>query len=491
MRSKSSRPIQHRVLAFLVLLLLALATLGGMILRNLHHVNTVLSHAGYSHSVQNISIELQQTLIEYLTEALPVAYPPEELAKTVAALDKTLAEMDSLLAADGFLSPHTRTIMAAIKTTLLDIGQLDAAEKNARLIAALKQMSHALDQEVLARDRLLETIGQDTETELYMASIMFVVILMVAGLFFRRRILHPLNDLQQLLQRLTEENYSPFRTDHLDPLIVPVFTSYNEMVKHLTELEEANRAHAQSLQKEVRIATQALLEQQHSLARAERLAAIGEVAAELAHEIRNPLAGVQVAFSNLRFEIDDAQQCERMAMIDSELKRLAKLLNDTLEKSRHLPEPSSQFDVAASIRDLMALTRYQIAEAVQLSIDAPASLKVNLPEGGFRQALLNLLLNAADAVEAASGFIGIQIFQDGQGIHVNVLDNGPGFSQDMLDYGIRPFRTSRQRGTGLGLAMVQRFVREAGGSIQLTNRQPAGACVSIVLPVACLAGNST
>jgi nitrogen fixation/metabolism regulation signal transduction histidine kinase len=71
---------------------------------------------------------------------------------------------------------------------------------------------------------------------------------------------------------------------------------------------------------------------------------------------------------------------------------------------------------------------------------------------------------------------------------IDVLDNGPGFSQDMLDYGIRPFRTSRQRGTGLGLAMVQRFVKNVDGTVKLSNQQPHGACVTVLLPEVVLVG---
>ena len=284
-----------------------------------------------------------------------------------------------------------------------------------------------------------------------MALVTFTGILLGAMLFLHFRILHPLNDLRQLLERLTEENYTPITTDHLDPLLFPVFNSYNEMVIHLAELEEANRLYAQSLQREVRLATQALLEQQYSLARAERLAAIGEVAAEFAHEIRNPLAGIQMAFSNLRREIDDQHQCERMDLISNELKRMARLLNDMLDQSRHSPEAATDFDMATLIRELLALTRYQIAESIHLEIDAPDALPVHLPESGIRQALLNLILNAADALEEDSGLIRIKARTDNQGLQIDVLDNGPGFSQDMLSYGIRPFRTSRQRGTGLGL----------------------------------------
>ncbi|TAL48930.1 MAG: HAMP domain-containing histidine kinase, partial [Methylovulum sp.] len=236
------------------------------------------------------------------------------------------------------------------------------------------------------------------------------------------------------------------------------------------------------------LATQALLEQQYSLARAERLAAVGEVAAELAHEIRNPLAGIQMAFNNLRREIDDRRQCERMELIGSELKRLAVLLNDMLNQSKHAPELATDFDMKSLIRDLAGLTRYQLAESIQLDIDVPEHLPVHLPESGIRQVLLNLILNAADALEGGTGLIRISAHADHQGLRIDVTDNGPGFSQDMLDYGIRPFRTSHQRGTGLGLAMVQRFAKNIGGVIRLGNQQPHGACVTLLLPQECLAG---
>ena len=370
---------------------------------------------------------------------------------------------------------------------LVDLSALKKEEKHNRLLAALKLMSETLDNEALQREELLEDISRDTQTELYMALAVFTALLVVAVLFLRFRILHPLNDLRELLQRLTEENFTPITTDHLDPLLLPVFNSYNEMVKHLAELEEANRLHAQSLQHKVRLATQALLEQQNSLSRADRLAAIGEVAAELAHEIRNPLAGIQMAIHNLRREIDNADQMERLDLINAELKRMASLLNDMLDQSRHSPELATAFNMRTLIRDLAALTRYQIAESISLEIDAPGPLPVHLPESGIRQALLNLILNAADALEGNLGTIRIKAQADKQGLRIDVQDDGVGFSQDMLEHGIRPFRTSRQRGTGLGLAMVQRFVKDAGGTISLTNQPTHGACVSLLLPNDCIA----
>lgn len=477
------RPAKLRALAFLGLLLLALTILGGMIWRNLHHFETVLSYVNYSHRVQNVSTGLQQSLIGYVTETVPRAHS--------AVLAKTLSEMKELMTDNRYLSPSTRKSLETVSSLLTNVGKLDKSEKNARLIQALDVMSQTLDEEGRQREKLLEDINFDTQTELYISSVTFTLILLGAMLFLYHRILHPLNDLRQLLERLTEENYTPITIDHLDPLLFPVFNSYNEMVIHLAELEEAKRLYAQSLQREVRLATQALLEQQYSLARAERLAAIGEVAAEFAHEIRNPLAGIQMAFNNLRREIDDKQQCERMELISNELKRLARLLNDMLDKSRHSPETATDFDMATLIRDLLTLTRYQIDETISLNSDVPETLPVHLPESGLRQALLNLILNAADALEGNSGSICVKARAEDQGLRIDVFDNGPGFSKDLLNYGIRPFRTSRQRGTGLGLAMVQRFVKNIGGTIKLGNQQPHGACVSVLLPKEYLAGDKS
>jgi len=78
------------------------------------------------------------------------------------------------------------------------------------------------------------------------------------------------------------------------------------------------------------------------------------------------------------------------------------------------------------------------------------------------------------------------VINHSQQLIVNVSDDGSGFPHEMLEYGIRPFRSSRQRGTGIGLAMVQRFVKSIGGSLKLSNQTPHGATVSLIFPPECL-----
>lgn len=176
-----------------------------------------------------------------------------------------------------------------------------------------------------------------------------------------------------------------------------------------------------------------------------------------------------------------------LKMISVELKRLTHLLNDMQDQNRHAPEIAIDFDVVLLICDLVTLVRYQIPKTISLEVDASQSYLVHLPEQTLRQAILNLLLNAAEAIDSsASGYICIKIYQSATGLTIQVVDNGAGFPENILDYGIPPLRTSRQRGTGLGLAMTQRLVNKMGGSIELSNQSPHGACVTMLLPDECI-----
>lgn len=458
-----------RGLAFLGLLLLALGILAGMIWRTHHHFDTAISFVNYSHRIQNVSVDFQQAVMARLSDK--TENPSPEL------LNMLLSELDALMVDRNHFSQETREHLENVRSLLSQSQNLDKNTQQENLISVLKSMSDILNTETVQREQMLEDINVDTEFELYVALLLFGTIVIGAILFLKRRILHPLNDLRQLLERITDENYTPISTKHIDSLLLPVFRSYNELVKHLGELEETKREYTQSLKREVRLATQALLEQQQNLARAERLAAVGEVSAELAHEIRNPLAGIQMAFSNLRREIEDEEQKERLTLIDSELKRLARLLNEMLGASKHTPERASEFDLTFLISDLVSLVRYQISENIDLNFDLPTNLNVYLPESGLRQALLNLILNSAQALEGKAGQILISAQKTMEGLQIQVRDNGQGFAQEWLDYGIRPFRTSRENGTGLGLSMVQRFVKNNHGILTLNNEN--GAVVTI------------
>ncbi len=475
MKSLLPLPAQLRGWALLGLLLLVFAILIGMIWRNLERVDSLGSYVSYWHRIQTANQSMKKLLIDQIADADAI-----DSSKLIAISRR----IHDLAEREGHLDPDTPATLALVQRLLAESGENGKAPEalKTRLLSAMAAMNSALDGEVSRREQMLEEINRATRYEVGLASGTLAAILLFSWVFFRLRILAPLHDLRELLLRLAEEDFRPIDTQRLDPLLLPVFNSYNEMVKNLGELEAAKKLHAESLEAEVRAATRALLEQQRSLAQAERLAAVGELAAGIAHELRNPLAGIQMSCVNLRSEVENADQAARLDLIIAELKRMARLLTDLLEQGKQGPAPSKKCDVATLVRELAALTRYQIPSQIALHHDVPDHLVCRLPECRLRQVLLNLVLNAAQAIDAEAGEIWIEARCEDDWLYLSVRDDGPGFSEELLQGTIRPFATSRPQGTGLGLAIVQRTVREIGGQMKLSNLSPRGACVTLQLP---------
>lgn len=475
-RSLIYHPARVRGWALLGLLLLVLGILSGTIWRNLARLESLGSYVRYSHRIQMANLGMQNALLEHIADN--EAIDPERL-QSISALVRELLRLDR------HLDPKTPALLLSVERSLTEPGDDgDSVEATrARLLSAMTLMNQALDEETERREKMLKDLSGDTRYEVALASATLGAILLLAGLFLRYRILAPLNDLRVLLIRLAQEDFSPIDTQHLDPLLLPVFNSYNDMVQRLAELEGTKRLHTQSLEAEVRAATRALLEQQRSLAQAERLAAVGELAAGIAHELRNPLAGIQMSCSNLRGEVENPEHARRLDLITSELKRMARLLTDLLERGKQTPAPAQPVALSKLVSELVALTRYQIPSHVELRSEVSADLVCRLAESDLRQALLNLVLNAAQAIDGQPGNIVIAARREHGHVAVTVSDDGPGFSPELLAGGIRPFTTSRKNGTGLGLAIVQRFVRDVGGQLTLANRLPHGAKVTLQLPI--------
>lgn len=348
-------------------------------------------------------------------------------------------------------------------------------------------LHEALAAENRAHAALLRSIHDQALLEMRLAGVAMVAIplAMVLVLFLlRRRFLLPLSNLNVLLRRLGEGNWMPARVDGADPVLEPLIANYNHMVSRLAQLEAEQTAHRKSLEEEVRAATRELLAYNRSLAQSEKLASVGEMAAGVAHELRNPLAGIDLALANLRQELVQADAPERIDLIRAELKRLSGLLNNLLDQARMTPEPPAPVALAQAVDEVLALARYQIPENVAFETDMPAGLVCRLPEARLRQAILNLVLNAAQAVGDA-GRIRVGAHWTGTSLELGVDDDGPGFPEAMLKGGVLPFRTGRDGGSGLGLATVRRLALDMNGRLTLENLPGVGARVVLSLPCEC------
>ncbi|MDA8421597.1 MAG: ATP-binding protein [Pseudomonadota bacterium] len=455
-----------------VLLLIALGMLLSMSWHSLERLRPVEQHRALVSRIENAGLSLEQALVENIGNRKPIS------EKTVRQLRRQIAAVGSM---DAYLAPRTPARMQRIET-LLSHTKLSP---HAKAIEALGLMRSILLAEVHAHDRLVSRVYRNTELEFHVVLVVIIALPLLAILtifFLRHRILQPLNNLRSLMTMLAQQNYSAAPVDGVEPMLRPLFDNYNQLVGRLARLEEARNARQQSLEKEVRSASQALLEQQRNLASAERLAAVGEIAAGIAHELRNPLAAIQMTLTNLRREITDSEQVERIDLIIAELKRLARLLNDVLNDAHQAPEPMKVVSLAKVVEELLALARYQLPEHVRAECSISPDLLCRLPEDRLRQALLNLILNSAQAMDRTPGTVAIDACRENRRLHLEIHDDGPGFPQDLIDTGIRPFVTGREHGTGLGLATVRRFVADLGGELRITNRTPNGACIIMDLP---------
>lgn len=221
------------------------------------------------------------------------------------------------------------------------------------------------------------------------------------------------------------------------------------------------------------------------LQRTDRLAALGEMAAGLAHEIRNPLASLSGA----------AQFLEESALLQPEERRLLQIISRESDRLNDItksfllyarPEEKKILNISLleEIESVLSLVkqRKKLPEA-DIKIDVPANLQFEVDPSQFKQVLLNLLLNAYQALPHEDGKISIKgTTEGGDHIVLKISDNGSGIRPEDLSRVFNPFFTTRSDGTGLGLAIVHRLVHEWGGDITVDSEQGKGSIFTLHLP---------
>ena len=294
MNTSSYRPLQWVTVVFLSLVVLALSISAALTWRELQRLELSQDQLRRMHVFQAAHLNLQSTLTGGLSERWGATGPRwRELQ----------GEIDQLIELGGDLDPRTPPTLRAIRL-MLD-GPI--IEPQTVLLSASQMMWEISKAENASQDRILESIRRDAAAQLQL-EILAPVALIGFGILIlftlRRRIIAPLRSLEDLLSRLADGDFSPAPTEETPTVVSPAMENFNHLAHRLAELEAANRNRAESLEHDVRSAARALLQQQRTLAHAERLAATGELAASFAHEIRNPLAGIQMTLGNLRRELE-------------------------------------------------------------------------------------------------------------------------------------------------------------------------------------------
>ncbi len=227
-----------------------------------------------------------------------------------------------------------------------------------------------------------------------------------------------------------------------------------------------------------------LIRTQEMLIRSERFAAIGEAAAYLSHEIKNPLMLIGGFANQIEKSLpEEDDNIRKLRIIRDETRRLELLLTDVRDFTRpSLPQKELR-DIRLSIEETLALVKNELEEK---GIGCDKVLDNELPHVWFdpeqiKQVLINLIKNAAEAT--SEGGITIVTEQNDDCIKVSIIDTGKGMSAETVENIFNPFFTTKKKGTGLGLAVCRKIIEDHVGKISVESREGKGTCITFTLPV--------
>jgi len=227
-----------------------------------------------------------------------------------------------------------------------------------------------------------------------------------------------------------------------------------------------------------------LLEIEEQLRRADRLTALGELSAGMAHEIRNPLGAIRGTAEILEGAIAPEDSHREFAQIlIREVDRLERVVRDFLRFASPEEGPREAVDLGQTLQEVLALTRSQLLKSqVEVSVElAPELPTVSGSVEQLKQVFLNLILNALQAMPDGGVFTVRGSAESGHA-RLSFADSGPGIPAELRDRIFNPFFTTRSGGTGLGLAITQRIVTAHGGSLSVDSHPGQGATFVVDLP---------
>ncbi|MCI5109010.1 MAG: cache domain-containing protein, partial [Marivita sp.] len=326
---------------------------------------------------------------------------------------------------------------------------------------------------------------------LFIALASVPVFLRWAGHIFR-----PLEGMTRTIDRVESGDLSARNApSDVDGEIVQVARHFDSLLDRIEQRDRELRTWGETLEqrveertRELHAAKQRLEQTTERLIISEKLAAVGEITASVAHEINNPVAVIQGNLDLARSNLGDAAQRaeEEFRLIDDQVYRIGVIVSKLLHFAR--PEDFSgadrKVDPSQVVRDCLVLTRHQIeAAGIATTVETSSSAKVQMSRTELQQVIVNLILNAVHAMPAG-GSLRVVTKEDSGQIILAVEDTGKGIDPEILGRIFDPFFTTKQaQGTGLGLSISRQIVSRAGGQITACSTLGAGSRFEVRLPV--------
>jgi len=308
-----------------------------------------------------------------------------------------------------------------------------------------------------------------------------LVLALAVGFWFANRLARPVVSLAGAAGRISKGDFDAAversTVAEVDQVAEAFEVMRDALAVRIDELAEANR--------ELEDRQERLSMLQAELVQRDRLSAASRLLAQLAHEIRNPVASVRNCLELLRRRVDDDEEASELAdLAIDELLRMHELAEQMLDL--HRPRNGDgECDAVRVVRDVASVVRVGLGDGdIDVTVEAPEQAFAEIPADGLKQVLLNLVQNAQDALGDA-GSIEIRVAETGSNVRIDVVDDGPGIADDALPQLFDPFFTTKAdvQGVGLGLFTAAGIVRSRGGRIAASNRSDGrGARLTVEVP---------
>lgn len=329
-------------------------------------------------------------------------------------------------------------------------------------------------------------------------SILFFLIALISVPIFLRwagRIFLPLERMTQTIERveagdLTARN----RLDDQAGEIAQVAGHLDHLLDQLSERDKQLREWGESLEVKVEERTRDLSDANQKLAQtterlimSEKLAAVGEITAGIAHEINNPIAVIQGNLEVARSQLGETAKEVKTEfdLIDDQVYRIGSIVSKLLQFARpnEYSGAANHITLSSVVRDCLVLTRHQIdAAGITTITDITSDAEVVMARTELQQVVVNLILNAIHAMPNG-GSLSISVYNQDSSVVIKVQDSGAGIPSDIVARIFDPFFTTKQaQGTGLGLSISQTLVTRAGGQITVESEVGVGSRFEIRLP---------
>lgn len=364
---------------------------------------------------------------------------------------------------------------------------------------------HPRSQSVLGVVDITYSLGEINRTmrahliNMVAVSIGFIALVSLSvGWLLHRLIYVPLRDLEAGAKKLASGNFDDPIPVRSDDEFGSLARSSNQMMSALKKSRQELEHGVDQLEHKVRERTQALRLAQAEVARGEKLASIGQLAAGIAHELNNPLTGVLTFTSLLRKKMPEGSlDAEDLDLVIRETRRCASIIRRLLDFAREKPPERRSVDLDALVVDTVRFVERSAAlQQIEITLDLdPALPPIWVDPDQLKQVLMNILVNAQQAIdERGSIELRTRLLparrlpgadEPGPAVEIAVRDTGCGIPPAHLQRIFDPFFTSKEvgKGTGLGLSVSYGIVTAHGGAIEVESTPGVGSTFRIVLPV--------